>query len=53
MKRSALPRLTSRRAEHPTDPPLTLGDIVEALCASMPPANSGIEYFLDRLERQK
>ena len=53
MKRAPFPRPMAHRAYHPIDPPLTLGDIVEALCASIPPANSGIEYFLDRLERQK
>lgn len=53
MKRAPFPRPMAHRADHPNDPPLTLGDIVEALCASIPPANSGIEYFLDRLERQK
>lgn len=52
MKRPILSQL-ARRAAHPADPPLSLGDIVEALCGAIPHPASGVEFFLDRLERQK
>lgn len=39
-------------ASHRSDPPLTLRDLVEAVCSGIAPSQ-GIEMMLDRLEGQK
>ncbi|WP_179300210.1 hypothetical protein [Pseudothioclava arenosa] len=51
--RRPIPSHPPRRSAHPSDPPLSLGDIVEALCGALPANGAGVEFFLDRLERQK
>jgi hypothetical protein len=51
MKTSPLPGPTARANDRLTDPPITLRDIVQALCSGMAAHGQGIELVLDRIER--
>ncbi|PFG64575.1 hypothetical protein AXZ77_3216 [Thioclava sp. ES.031] len=51
MKRPSSPGPRYRADTHvDIDPPLSLRDIVEALCSGFPPGQSALEATLDRIE---
>ncbi|WP_156102840.1 hypothetical protein [Thioclava atlantica] len=52
MKRPAVPgpRWRAEPTTQEADPPLSLRDIVEALCAPMAPGATAFEIALDRIE---
>ena len=52
MKRASFPGPRFRAAP-PNDPPLSLRDIVDALCAGALPNSSTLEMALDRIEGVK
>lgn len=51
MNRPPLPGPIPGAADLTQRPALSLRDIVEALCSSLPPAGGGLEMMLDRIER--
>lgn len=53
MNTNHLPGPKAPPDERTSGPPISLRDIVQALCSGLSPSSEGLEFVLDRIERTK